>query len=88
MIGQPPQDIGMLVRGVVVSGGMNDLAGWNGSHGVEETDKLAVVPLARQQHEAGQIAERIDQRHNLDGQAAARSANGLILRPPFAPAPC
>lgn len=46
MVGQPPQDIGMLVRGVVVSDGMNDLAGWNGSlHGVEETDKFLMPML-------------------------------------------
>jgi hypothetical protein len=46
------------------------------------------VPLARQQHEADQIAERVDERRNLRGQAAARLADGLILSPPFAPVPC
>jgi hypothetical protein len=46
------------------------------------------VPLARQQHEAHQIAERVDERCNLRRQAAARLADGLILSPPFAPVPC
>ena len=47
-----------------------------------------VVTLARQQHEAHQIAECIDERCNLCRQAAARLADGLILSPPFAPVPC
>ena len=47
-----------------------------------------VVTLARQQHEAGQIAERVDERRDLGRQAAARFADGLILSPPFAPVPC
>jgi hypothetical protein len=46
------------------------------------------VTLTRQQHEADQIAERIDERRNLRRQAAARFADGLILSPPFAPVPC
>src|SRR5512134_2092428 len=47
-----------------------------------------VVPLARQQNEAHEIAERIDQRHDLGRQTAARLADGLIFSPPFAPVPC
>ena len=47
-----------------------------------------VVPLARQEHEADQIAERIDDHRDLRRQAAARFADGLILSPPFAPVPC
>jgi hypothetical protein len=46
------------------------------------------VTLTRQEHEANQIAERIDERCNLGRQAAARLADGLILSPPFAPVPC
>jgi hypothetical protein len=46
------------------------------------------MPLARQQHEADEIAERVDERCNLRRQAAARLADGLILSPPFAPVPC
>src|ERR671928_1592594 len=45
----------------------------------------AVVPLAGQQDEAHQAAERIDQGDDLGGQAAARAADGLSLSPPFAP---
>ena len=47
-----------------------------------------VVPLAWQEHEADQIAERIDDDRDLRRQAAARFADGLILSPPFAPVPC
>ncbi len=47
-----------------------------------------VVMLAWQEHEADQIAERIDERRNLRRQPAARFADGLILGPPFAPVPC
>jgi hypothetical protein len=46
------------------------------------------MPLAGQQHEADQIAERIDDHRDLRRQAAARFADGLILSPPFAPVPC
>ena len=48
----------------------------------------AVVTLARQQDKTDQIAERIDERDDLCRQSAARLADGLILRPPFAPVPC
>ena len=47
-----------------------------------------VVALAWQKHEADQITKRIDEHRNLRRQAAARPADGLILRPPFAPVPC
>jgi len=56
--------------------------------GDQRLDPDAVVTLAGKQDEARHIAERIDQRDNLGGQAAARAADGLILSPPFAPAPC
>ena len=54
----------------------------------ERLDADAVVTLARQQDEARDIAQRIDKRDDFGRQAAARAANGLILSPPFAPAPC
>ncbi len=54
----------------------------------QRCDADAVVALARQQQEAGEIAQGIDQRHDLGGQTAARPADGLILSPPFAPLPC
>jgi hypothetical protein len=41
------------------------------------------VPLAWQENETRQVAEGIDQRHDLRRQAAARSADGLILSPPL-----
>jgi len=41
-----------------------------------------VVPLPRQENEAGEIAERIDQRDNLGCQAAARPADRLTMSPP------
>ena len=44
-------------------------------------DPDAVVPLARQQDEARQIAQRIDERDDLGRQPAARPADGLILSP-------
>jgi hypothetical protein len=46
------------------------------------------MPLTRQEHEAHQIAERIDERHDLGRQPAPRFADGLIESPPFAPVPC
>ena len=56
--------------------------------GDQRLDTDAVVTLAGQKHEANQIAERVDQGHDLGRQAAARAADGLILSPPFAPVPC
>ena len=47
-----------------------------------------VVPIARQQREADQIAERIDDRCDFRRRAATRFANGLFLSPPFAPVAC
>ena len=46
-------------------------------------DAAAVVALTRQEKEAHEIAERIDQGHDLGGQAAARLADGLIESPPL-----
>src|SRR6516225_9579287 len=56
--------------------------------GHESVEAVDVVPLARQKHEADQIAERIYDDRDLRRQAAARFADGLILSPPFAPVPC
>jgi hypothetical protein len=54
----------------------------------------AIMPLSGQQHEAGKVAKSVDQGDDLGRQAAARPsgrlgmrADGLILRPPFAPDP-
>jgi hypothetical protein len=42
-------------------------------------DPDTIVPLARQQGEARQIAQRIKERDDLGLQPAARTADGLIL---------
>jgi hypothetical protein len=47
-----------------------------------------VVAIARQQHEADQIAERVYDGRDLRRPTAARFANSLFLSPPFAPVPC
>ena len=44
-----------------------------------------VVGLPGQQAEIDQVAERIGQGHDLGRYAAARTSDGLALRPPFAP---
>ena len=51
----------------------------------ERGDADRVVTLARQQHEAHEIAERIRQRQDLCGHAAFGAADGLARSPPFAP---
>jgi hypothetical protein len=56
--------------------------------GQESVERGDVMPLTRQQHEADQIAESVNEDRSLGGQTAARPANGLILSPPFAPVPC
>jgi len=48
----------------------------------------AVVALAGKKNEAGQIAQRVDERNDLGRQAAPRFADGLIVSPPFAPVAC
>jgi hypothetical protein len=48
-------------------------------------DADSVVAVSRQQDEADRISERVGQRQDLGGQAAFGAANGLALRPPFAP---
>lgn len=59
-----------------------------GDAGHENVKTCDVVALARQEYEADQIAERIDERRDLRRQATARLADGLFLSPPFAPVPC
>ena len=49
-----------------------------GDAGHENIKAGDVMPLARQQHEADEIAERVDERCNLRRQAAARLADGLF----------
>ena len=54
----------------------------------ESIEARDVVAIARQKHEADQIAQCIDDRRDLRGRSAARFADGLFLSPPFAPVPC
>ena len=56
--------------------------------GHENVKTRDIVAMARQQHEADQIAKRIDERRDLRRRTTARFANGLFLSPPFAPVPC
>src|ERR671932_334408 len=68
--------------------GVEGLVAEQGAEGDALDQRLhadAVVPLAGQQDEAHQVAERIDQGDDLGRQAAARAADGLISSPPFAP---
>jgi len=51
-------------------------------------DTHAIVPLPRQQDEAYEIAQRIDQSDDLGRQTTARTPDSLLLGPPFAPVPC
>ena len=44
-----------------------------------------VVSLAGQQNKVEQVAQGIDQGHDLRGQSAAGAPDGLSLSPPFAP---
>ena len=66
-----------------------DIEGYVGQQRVEVDildqwlDADTVMTLARHQDEAHKIAQRIDQRHDLGCQAAARPADGLILSPPL-----
>src|SRR5439155_6237740 len=46
-----------------------------------------VEALAGQQHETHEIAERVGQCQDFGGHPAFRAADGLVLRPPFAPCP-
>src|SRR4030095_13457860 len=43
--------------------------------------------LPWQEHKAQEIAERVGERQDLGGQATFGAADGLAVRPPFAPCP-
>ncbi len=51
----------------------------------QRCNAFQVVSLAGQQNKIEQVAEGIDQGHDLRGQSAARASDGLSLSPPFAP---
>jgi hypothetical protein len=46
------------------------------------------MALARKQDETSQIAEPVDEGHDLGGQAAPRTPDRLIVAPPLAPMAC
>ena len=46
-----------------------------------------IETMAGQENEADEIAERVGQRQNFGRHAAFGAADGLALRPPFAPCP-
>ena len=70
-----PIGIKRLVRQKGVKGDVLDQRG----------NAFQVVSLAGQQNKVEQVAQGIDQGHDLCGQSAARSPDGLSLSPPFAP---
>src|SRR4030095_11378639 len=43
--------------------------------------------LPWQEHKAHEVAERVGERQDLGGQATFGAADGLAVRPPFAPCP-
>ena len=47
-----------------------------------------LVPLARGEHDAQGVAERVDRHVQLCAQTTPRAADGLSLSPPFCPAAC
>jgi len=51
--------------------------------GDQGIDGDAVMALAWQKHEVNEIAECIDEHHDLGSQAATRAVDGLILSPPW-----
>ena len=53
----------------------------------QRRDADRVKALSGQQHETHKIAERIGQCQDFGGHSAFRAADGLVLRPPFAPCP-
>src|SRR5262249_35582133 len=75
-------------RNQVASNALSPMKARAGDAGHENIEACDVVTLTRQQHEANQIAECVDERYDLRGKTAARLADGLIASPPFAPVPC
>src|SRR3954451_18657982 len=53
----------------------------------QRRDADRVEPLARQQDEADQVAERVGRRHDLGRHAALGAADGSARSPPLAPRP-
>jgi hypothetical protein len=75
-----------MARKASLSNALSAIRASKSDAGEEWRDADAVVTLAVQGDETRQIAQRVDARDDLDGQPAARGADGLILSPLFAPA--
>ncbi len=58
MRGEPFQDIGMFVRGVIVDDGVNELAAWHGAvHGGEKSDELLMPMLVHATPDHGSVED-------------------------------
>src|SRR6202043_1466279 len=58
MRGEPFQDIGMFVRGVIVDDGVNELAAWQGAvHRVEKSDELLMPMLVHARPDTGSVED-------------------------------
>src|SRR3984893_10835745 len=58
MRGEPFQDIGMFVRGVIVDDGVNELAAWHGAvHRVEKSDELLMPLLVHATPDHGSVED-------------------------------
>src|SRR4029079_12097960 len=72
--------------GVAVEGFVGDQPA-EGQTVDERSDADCIKAMAGQQNKADEVAERVGQRQNFGRHAAFRAADGLALRPPFAPCP-
>src|ERR1700730_15148427 len=58
MRGEPSQDIGMFVRGVIVDDGVNELAAWHGAvHRLEKSDELLMPMLVHAMPDHGSVED-------------------------------
>ena len=85
--GQRPSVVQLPSDRIVVEGLVRDQC-LDGDTVEQRVDADAVMTLAREQNEPGQVAERIDQGQDFGGQTATGTADGLSFSPPFAPVPC
>ena len=72
--------------GIAVEGLVGDQAA-EGDSVDQRSDAHRIEAVAGQKHEANQIAERVGESEDLGRHAALGAADGLALRPPFAPWP-
>src|SRR5215203_4413826 len=73
-------------QGIAVESGIGDQRP-EGEPVDERRHANRIEALPWQEHEAHEVAERVGERQDLGGQAAFGAADGLALRPPFAPCP-